>query len=100
MTLAGLIRRATVLGFDAAAAERFWSRVDIQPGCGACWEWTRARHTQGYGAARHEGRGYPAHRLAYLLAIGPVPTGEIVCHRCANPPCCRPMRILRSTPRA
>ncbi len=44
----------------------------------------------GYGKirdGRKTGRAL-AHRVAWVLAFGPIPDGMCVCHRCDNPPCC------------
>jgi hypothetical protein len=38
-----------------------------------------------------------AHRFAYAEAYGPIPDGVLVCHRCDNPPCCRPDHLFLGT---
>lgn len=39
-----------------------------------------------------------AHRKAWMLENGPIPDGMFVCHRCDNPPCCRPDHLFLGTP--
>lgn len=62
-----------------------------------CWPWLGPRHRRGYGAARIGGRQYGAHRVAYELAKGPIPSGLLVRHACDNPPCCNPAHLLVGT---
>lgn len=67
--------------------ERFWSKVDVW---GDCWEWT-ASTNQGYGVF-HPARGITiaAHRFAYGLLVGPIPTGLTLDHLCRNRRCVNP----------
>lgn len=82
----------------AQVRERFWARVD-RTGEG-CWEWQGARQnrTHGYGTAQWRGQPMSAHRKAWFLENGPIPEGMFVCHRCDNPPCCRPDHLFLGTP--
>ena len=83
--------------------ERFWEKVMKTD---TCWLWTAGRDSAGYGIFRTGGRANvsKAHRVAYVLAKGPVPAGLDLDHlcrvrRCVNPdhlePVTRKENILR-----
>lgn len=73
---------------------RFWAGVDRSNPDG-CWPWTRAiRNSAGHGGVWDGTRWTHAHRVAYTLSNGPIPPGMEVCHRCDNPPCCRPDHLF------
>lgn len=75
-------------------------RLRISDGC---WEWTGTRGPTGYGSLSYrDDQGTPrtitAHRLAYLLLIGPIPEGFEVDHLCSNRGCVRPSHLEPVTP--
>lgn len=85
-------------------AERFWPKVDKT---GDCWLWTANTNNAGYGLIWNpdEGKKVYAHRTAYIMLRGPIPTGmslDHLCHttRCVNPDHLEPVthreNILRS----
>jgi hypothetical protein len=70
-------------------AERFWSKVQKRPGEDACWEWTGAPNSRGYGLLFVKGKGRPeAHQVAWYLATGSWPD-KCVLHSCDNRLCVR-----------
>ena len=79
--------------------ERFWNRVDKGAGPDACWPWTGGTTAKGHGIAKCPperlggGAGTTAHRIAYMLLVGPIPDGMHLDHLCRNPPCCNPAHL-------
>jgi HNH endonuclease len=77
--------------------ERFWTNVDKS---GECWTWSGDRDAKGYGtvyiASRKKDR---CHRVSWRLTFGEIPEGLFVCHKCDNPPCCRPGHLFLGTPK-
>ena len=64
-----------------------------------CWNWTGGVSAAGYGRLAVDGQMRPAHRLAYEVAVGPIPDGAEVDHRCHNTLCVRPGHLQAVTPR-
>lgn len=66
--------------------ETFWRRFEPSPT--GCLEWTGARSGRNqYGRVTYHQKNYAAHRLAWILTNGQIPSGAVVCHRCDNPIC-------------
>lgn len=63
-----------------------------------CWLWKDGVGTGGYGSLRVGGiPGFKAHRIAYELAHGEVPSGLCVRHKCDTPRCCNPAHLELGT---
>lgn len=88
--------------------DRFWAKVDkngpdgfhSQTGenLGPCWLWTAGR-SDGYGVLRVGGRSVKAHRFAYKLLVGPIPSGLQPDHLCRVRLCVRPDHLEPVTSR-
>ena len=71
----------------AAQVDRFWSKVEVIPGC--CWEWQGSlSKTGGYGSVHIRTKTYKSHRVAYALLVGD--TFLELDHLCRNRTCVNP----------
>lgn len=68
-----------------------WARAVEVDGC---WVWqgmtSKATGGRPYGRMWLGNVRWWAHRLAYTLAVGPIPTGLVIDHLCRNTLCIRP----------
>jgi hypothetical protein len=74
----------------------FWSKVDQSGGPDACWPWLGKINRGGYGEYRQRGSraslrySWRAHRVAFELVIGPIPSGLVIDHLCRMRACVNP----------
>jgi len=79
--------------------ERFWRHVSKRTN--GCWIWTGARTDRGYGQLAVDGRMVYAHRFAWELFVGPIPTdrnlGQWSCTPVPNRLCVNPDHLRLAT---
>lgn len=67
-----------------------------------CWPWgtdtSGSLNGQGYGNFPVGVKSYRAHRVAYMLAHGPIPSSTWVFHTCANRHCVNPNHLAIKRP--
>jgi hypothetical protein len=92
--------RIRLLALDDPDAQ-FWAKVDRSGGPDSCWIWSARLHRGGYGEFRMQiGSGanrrrvyLKAHRVAYELAVGEIPTGLVLDHLCRTRACVNPAHL-------
>jgi hypothetical protein len=62
-----------------------------------CWIWTGCCNRAGYGVVNLRYRMWMAHRIFYVLFVGPIPDGYVIDHLCRCPSCCNPAHLQAVT---
>lgn len=90
---ARLVRRA-----GARRRPRFEQTFVPVPEAG-CWLWLGRTDRHGYGVIPGGSRQtyHLAHRAFYAAAVGPIPSGMCVCHKCDTPSCVNPDHLFLGT---
>ena len=71
---------------------RFHQKVIIDHATG-CWLWSAAQGGHGYGQINVNGRPEKAHRIAYRMYVGEIPTGLSIDHLCRVRLCVNPEHL-------
>jgi len=80
-------------GSPKVAVDQIMARVVWNGDEDECWTWVGGKQGQGYGQIRVAGKELLAHRLAYELFVGPIPSGRHIDHLCRTRNCVNPSHL-------
>jgi hypothetical protein len=80
---------------ESDALERFVNNILVTPE--GHWLWQAGHTEDGYGRFSYHGRWEGAHRVAWQLFRGPIPSGLDVLHKCDIRDCVRPSDLFLGT---
>jgi HNH endonuclease len=73
--------------------ERFLAKVEPESWAGGCWLWAGGVSPNGYGKLKFEGQMRCAHRVAYVLFRGSIPSDRQLDHLCRVRACVNPWHL-------
>jgi hypothetical protein len=82
-------------GYEEFFKNKFFRRVRHMEN--GCMIWTGFRSKQGYGQCSYRGKRQFAHRVAWQITNGYIPTDHCVCHSCDVPGCVNPAHLFVGT---
>jgi hypothetical protein len=80
---------------DTPLRERILLRFVVKSS--GCWEYSKSKHSAGYGVIRCEGVIEYVHRVSYSEFVGPLIEDMTVDHLCHNRPCGNPFHLQQVT---
>lgn len=94
MRLCGRRRMPKGIYSRPSLQQRFWAKVKKTE---SCWLWSGSPGMDGYGKLKVGKKTVRAHRVAWELDKGPIPTGLSVLHKCDTPLCVNVAHLFLGT---